>query len=49
MAPNNPKDSENVINKSRSSESVRPILLKDENVFGAVKPEKSKWLNCGNI
>jgi hypothetical protein len=26
---NNPKDSENVINKSRSSESVRPILLKE--------------------
>jgi len=31
-------------NKSKSSESVRPIFYKDENLFGSVKPEKSKWL-----
>lgn len=31
-------------NKSKSSESITPIVYKDENLFGSVKPEKSKWL-----
>ena len=47
---NNTKASDNMNYTSRSSESVKPISLKDENVFGSVKPEKSKWLTyCGKI
>lgn len=38
---NNPNHSDN---QSRSSESVKPIFLKDEDLFGSVKPEKSQWL-----
>jgi len=39
---NNPKDSNIMNNKSRSSKIVKPIFFKDENLFCSVKPEQSQ-------